>query len=122
VDAVDTIGGDRNEHVVAAADGVLDRDTIGEAWLLSDREDNASRVVEGPLKGKTLGELAAQGKAILVVSSYLPELLGMCDTIGVMCRGELVAVRPRDQWDEHSLLTAALGRDDADDDVPPTQN
>jgi hypothetical protein len=25
--------GDRNEHVVAAADGVLDRDTIGEAWL-----------------------------------------------------------------------------------------
>jgi mannose-6-phosphate isomerase len=33
---------------------------IGEAWLLSDREDNASRVVEGPLKGKTLGELAAQ--------------------------------------------------------------
>ena len=38
----------------------------------------------------------------------------MCDTIGVMCRGELVAVRPRDEWDEHSLLTAALGRDTAE--------
>jgi hypothetical protein len=28
-----------------------------------------------------------------------------------MCRGELVAVRPREEWDEHSLLTAALGRE-----------
>jgi mannose-6-phosphate isomerase len=33
---------------------------IGEAWLLSDREDYASRVADGPLKGKTLGELALQ--------------------------------------------------------------
>jgi ribose transport system ATP-binding protein len=65
-------------------------------------------------------EIAQQGKAVLMVSSYLPELLGMCDTIGVMCRGELVAVRPRDQWDEHSLLTAALGRDDDDDESPAT--
>ncbi len=56
-------------------------------------------------------ESAKAGNAVIMVSSYLPELLGMCDTIGVMCRGELVAVRPREQWDEHSLLTAALGRD-----------
>jgi mannose-6-phosphate isomerase len=33
---------------------------IGEAWLLSDRDDNASRVAEGPLKGMTIAELAAQ--------------------------------------------------------------
>jgi mannose-6-phosphate isomerase len=33
---------------------------IGEAWLLSDREEYASRVVDGPLKGKTIGEVAAQ--------------------------------------------------------------
>ncbi len=56
-------------------------------------------------------ELAQTGCAVVLVSSYLPELLGLCDTIGVMCRGELVAVRPRDQWDEHSLMTAALGRE-----------
>ena len=29
---------------------------IGEAWLLSDRDDHPSLVVEGPLKGKTLGK------------------------------------------------------------------
>jgi len=33
---------------------------IGEAWLLSDRDDQPSRVADGPLKGKTIAELAAQ--------------------------------------------------------------
>ena len=41
-----------------------------------------------------VGKLAVSGKAILFVSSYLPELLGICDTIGVMCRGVLSEVRP----------------------------
>jgi ribose transport system ATP-binding protein len=36
-----------------------------------------------------VGELAAKGKAIVVVSSYLPELFGICDRIAVMCRGVL---------------------------------
>jgi ribose transport system ATP-binding protein len=58
---------------------------------------------------RLMGELAAQGRAILFVSSYLPELLGMCDTIGVMRRGELIEVRPAREWNEHSLLAAAIG-------------
>jgi ABC-type sugar transport system ATPase subunit len=41
-----------------------------------------------------MGELATQGKAVIFVSSYLPELLGVCDTIGVMCRGVLSANVP----------------------------
>ena len=56
-----------------------------------------------------VSELAAAGKAVVVVSSYLPELLGLCDTIGVMCRGELAATRPRAEWDEASLLRVATG-------------
>ena len=36
---------------------------------------------------RLIGELAAQGKAIILVSSYLPELMNVCDRIGVMCRG-----------------------------------
>ena len=54
-------------------------------------------------------ELAAAGKAVVVVSSYLPELLGLCDTIGVMCRGELAEVRPRSDWDEASIMRVATG-------------
>jgi mannose-6-phosphate isomerase len=33
---------------------------IGEAWLLSDRDDHASQVAEGPLKGRTIGQLLKQ--------------------------------------------------------------
>ena len=50
---------------------------------------------------KLISQLAAQGKAIIFVSSYLPELLGVCDTIGVMCRGVLSEVLPVGQWTEH---------------------
>jgi mannose-6-phosphate isomerase len=39
---------------------------IGEAWLLSDREDNPSRVSEGPLKGKTIAQLIEQSPAYLL--------------------------------------------------------
>lgn len=56
-----------------------------------------------------IGELAAAGKAVVVASSHLPELLGLCDTIGVMCRGSLVAVRPRAAWSEAELLRVATG-------------
>ncbi|HEX2853218.1 MAG TPA: sugar ABC transporter ATP-binding protein [Opitutaceae bacterium] len=56
-----------------------------------------------------IGELAGAGKAVVLVSSYLPELLGLCDTIGVMCRGELTAVRPRAQWTEAEIMRVATG-------------
>lgn len=59
---------------------------------------------------KLMGELAAQGKAILFVSSYLPELLGVCDSIAVMCRGLLSEVRPAAEWTEHSIISAAVGQ------------
>jgi len=59
---------------------------------------------------RTIRKLADQGKSVLMVSSYLPELLGVCDRVGVICRGDLVAMRPVDQWTEHELLTAAIGQ------------
>src|SRR3984885_11945738 len=33
---------------------------IGEAWLLSDREDHPSRVADGPLRGETIGQVLEQ--------------------------------------------------------------
>ena len=58
---------------------------------------------------RIVSALAADGKAVLLISSYLPELLGLCDTIGVFSRGELVATRPRSEWTEASILRAAIG-------------
>ncbi len=59
---------------------------------------------------KLMGELAAQGTAIVFVSSYLPELLGVCDTIGVMCRGVLSGLKPAGEWTEHRIISAAIGQ------------
>jgi len=56
---------------------------------------------------RLIGTLAAAGKAVLMVSSYLPELLGVCDRIAVMHRGVLGAARNASEWSEESLLEAA---------------
>ena len=58
---------------------------------------------------RVIDELARAGKAILLVSSYLPELLGTCDRIAVMCRGRLGPARPVADVDEHSILLGATG-------------
>ncbi len=57
-----------------------------------------------------MNELADRGKAVIFVSSYLPELLGVCDRIGVMCRGVLSATRPTREWTEHEIIAAATGQ------------
>ena len=48
-------------------------------------------------------------RAVLIVSSYLPELMGLCDRIAVMCRGRLGPALPVEQLDEHRIMLAATG-------------
>ncbi|MCC5849995.1 MAG: sugar ABC transporter ATP-binding protein [Verrucomicrobia bacterium] len=61
-------------------------------------------------------------KAVLVISSYLPELMGICDRIAVMCRGRLGAPRDVRDWDEHQLMRVATGAgDEAAADAVPFQ-
>lgn len=50
-------------------------------------------------------------KAVLLISSYLPELLGICDQIAVMDRGQLSESRPVAQWDEQKLMMVATGQE-----------
>jgi ribose transport system ATP-binding protein len=52
-------------------------------------------------------KLAASDKALLMISSYLPELLGVCDRIAVMRRGVLGPARPVNELSEHALLMEA---------------
>ena len=53
--------------------------------------------------------VSKENKAVLIVSSYLPELLGICDRVAVMRRGKLGPARPVEEVDEHSLLLEATG-------------
>ena len=56
---------------------------------------------------QVIDELACQGKAVLIVSSYLPELLGICDRIAVMCKGQLNRARGVSEINEHEIMTEA---------------
>jgi ribose transport system ATP-binding protein len=58
---------------------------------------------------RLIGELAQAGKAIVFVSSYLPELLGVCDDLAVMARGRLSAVRSCSEWTAEQIMGFATG-------------
>jgi ribose transport system ATP-binding protein len=58
---------------------------------------------------RLIGGLAAQGKAVLFVSSYLPELLGVCDRLTVMVRGRLSPARPVAEWTPEAVMAYATG-------------
>ena len=57
----------------------------------------------------TIARQAAAGRAILIVSSYLPELFGLCDRLAVMCRGRLSPARPIADWTPERVLATAIG-------------
>ena len=58
---------------------------------------------------KLIRRLAAQGLAVLMISSDLPEVLGMSDRIGVMRGGTLTAILEGKGADAHRVMAAALG-------------
>ncbi len=70
-------------------------------------------LVDGLVAPAAGPEGGGAAKAVLVASSDLAELLGLCDRIAVMCRGRLGRPRPAAEWDEHALMMAATGTGDA---------
>ena len=51
-----------------------------------------------------INDMAAEGKSILMVSSELPELLGMCDRIYVMCEGKLIGELPAAEANQEVIM------------------
>jgi ABC-type sugar transport system ATPase subunit len=58
---------------------------------------------------KLLNELVQQGVTVIMISSELPEVLGMCDRILVMCEGEIVSNFARDDAKKESIMAYATG-------------
>ena len=82
--------------------------------------DEPTRGIDVPSKAQVyalLDRLVSEStdppRAVLLVSSYLPELIGMCDRIAVMRRGRLGPLRPAGELDEHRLMMEATGAEDA---------
>ena len=51
-----------------------------------------------------INSMAAEGKSVLMVSSELPELLGMCDRIYVMCEGKIVGELPAAEANQEIIM------------------
>jgi ribose transport system ATP-binding protein len=85
-------------------------------WLLTDAQ---VYIFDEPTKGVDIGakeqiysfmiELIKRGKAIIMVSSDMPELISMSDSIGVMRGGRMVAVLNAEEVTEKKLLDYFLG-------------
>jgi rhamnose transport system ATP-binding protein len=58
---------------------------------------------------RLIGELAKDGLAILMISSEMPEILGMSDRVAVMVKGEIAAIMDRKDSTAHAVLELALG-------------
>jgi ABC-type sugar transport system ATPase subunit len=52
-------------------------------------------------------ELAGAGKAILMISSELPELIGVCDRIYVMSKGRITGELSADEFDQERIMKYA---------------
>jgi ribose transport system ATP-binding protein len=102
--AVSTLSGGNQQKVAMAR--LLHH---GVDVLLLDEPTRGIDVASKAQIYKLIDELVSQGKAVLLVSSYFPELLGVCDRIAVMSRGRLGEARPAEDWTEHALLMEASG-------------
>lgn len=109
---------DRLSDTVGVLSGGNQQKVVLAKWLATDP---AVLIVDEPTRGIDVGtkaevhrlltELAAGGLAVLMVSSDLPEVLGMADRVLVMHEGGLVAEIPRERADEERVMAAATGRD-----------
>lgn len=58
---------------------------------------------------KLIEELTSQGNAVILISSYLPEVMGLSDRIGVLHEGSMDHIVSREDFSEESLLRFASG-------------
>jgi rhamnose transport system ATP-binding protein len=104
-DPVSTLSGGNQQKIVLAK------------WLSTTPRillvDEPTRGIDVATKAEVhrlLSELAAEGMAVVMVSSELPEVLGMADRVLVMHEGRLVREIAREQADEESVMFAATGQ------------
>jgi len=80
-------------------------------WIMSEPD---VLILDEPTRGIDVGakyeiysiidELAREGKGILMISSELPEILGMCDRVYVMCEGRITGELSRKDANQESLM------------------
>jgi len=104
------------EQVVNKLSGGNQQKAVVAKWLATKPRllimDEPTRGVDVGAKAeihRLMGELVARGLAILMISSELPEVLGMSDRILVMREGQLVAEFSRDRAEQEEIAAAMMG-------------
>ena len=89
-------------------------------WLLADCKvlilDEPTRGIDVGAKVEVynlINSLAKQGKAILVITSEIPELLGICDRVIVMSRGKVSGFLSREEATQEEIMRLAIGAEEA---------
>jgi inositol transport system ATP-binding protein len=105
---VQTLSGGNQQKVVLAK------------WLLNDPEiiilDEPTRGIDIGAKAeiyKIVAQLAEQGRTIIMISSELEEILGLCDRVMVLYHGKVTAEFERHAFNREDILKAAMGSWDA---------
>ncbi len=99
------------EELVVRLSGGNQQKVVLAKWLFTQPDvlilDEPTRGIDVGAKYEIYGiiqELAATGKAVIVISSELPELLGLCDHIYAICEGEITGCLARGEADQESLM------------------
>ena len=106
------------EQVVNKLSGGNQQKVVLAKWLATNPRllimDEPTRGVDVGAKAeihRLMGDLVERGLAILMISSELPEIMGMSDRILVMREGRLVAEFKRDEADQEEIAAAMMGAD-----------
>jgi rhamnose transport system ATP-binding protein len=107
------------EQIVNKLSGGNQQKVVVGKWLASKPKllimDEPTRGVDVGAKAeihRLISELAQQGLAILMISSELPEVMGMSDRILVMREGQLVAEYERDEASQEAIVAAMMSDTD----------
>jgi ribose transport system ATP-binding protein len=104
------------QRKVAVLSGGNQQKVIVARWLETQARvlffDEPTRGIDVKAKAEMfelIGNLAADGRAIVLISSYLPELINMCDRILVMREGRIAGELKREQFSEERVIALATG-------------
>jgi ribose transport system ATP-binding protein len=103
-------------RAVEALSGGTQQKVVVAKWLETEARvlffDEPTRGIDVGAKAeifKLMGDLAARGRALVLISSYLPELTNMCDRIVVVRDGQTVGELSREEFDDERIMTLASG-------------
>ena len=104
------------EHACINLSGGNQQKVVFAKWMYTEPK---VLILDEPTKGVDIGakkeiyniinDLAAKGVAIIMVSSELPEILGMSDRIMVVREGEVRGILKKDEADQEKIMTLATG-------------